>query len=278
MGSPIMSGLLATAACAFHTPRRHPAAAHTRVVSLSDHARDPMVSLVDLGRLAQGGSARALDRLLSRVEGPVYRYLSRRLLAAPDAGDLARDLCQEVLIRAMGAIGRCTFASDGRLLSWMLTIARNVLLDHLRETRRRGEVRVDGLWVCTLAAPGWLPGDEAPLPRMLEHFAAEALAELPDTTAELLRLRLVAGRSWKEVAGSLGIAESAAKRRFQRAQVALRRRILARVDTLPPDARHAATLRLVPPHPDGAAFRSPCEPTPARVPPAAVHQGPSRDA
>ncbi|HET7463538.1 MAG TPA: RNA polymerase sigma factor [Longimicrobium sp.] len=223
-------------------------------------ASDAPPSLTDLGQRAREGCARALDLLLRRVERPLYRYLVSRLAAAPDAEDLARDLCQEALIRATGSIGRCSFASDGRLLAWVLTIARNVLLDHLRQARGRAEVRGDAHWQRAVAA-GALPDDEATPPYLLETFAAEALAAVPEATAELLRLRLVAGKSWKEVAGALGIAESAAKRRFQRAQAALRRSIVARINALPPEARHAAWMRLAhpaaAPRPDGAAFRSP---------------------
>ncbi|HYH80885.1 MAG TPA: RNA polymerase sigma factor [Longimicrobium sp.] len=229
-------------------------------MSLRKDIIDAHSSLLDLGRLAQTGNARALDRLLRRVEGPVYRSLVSRLIAAPDAEDLAQDLCQEALIRAAASIGRCTFASDGRLLAWVLTIARNVLLDHLRQVGVRAEVRGDGEWVRTAAA-GVPPGDEAAPPCPLETFAAEALDGVSEGTAELLRLRLMAGRSWKEVADTLGIAESAAKRRFQRAQAALRRQILVRVDALPAEARRAALGRLLSPgavpRADGAAFRSP---------------------
>jgi RNA polymerase sigma-70 factor (ECF subfamily) len=216
-------------------------------------------SLNSLARLAQAGSARELDCLLRRVEKPVYRYLVSRLLAAPDAEDLARDLCQEALIRVATSIGRCTFDGDGRLLTWVLTIARNVLLDHLRRARGRPEIRVDVLWARGVAAAP-PPGDETAASRLLETLAAQALAAVSEGTAELLRLRLVTGRSWKEVAEALGIAETAAKRRFQRAQVTLRRHILARLDELPPEARHLVSPRLLPAdaalQPDGAALRS----------------------
>jgi RNA polymerase sigma-70 factor (ECF subfamily) len=205
--------------------------------------------------MAQAGCARALDHLLRQMEGPVYRYLLGRLSAAADAEDLAHDLCQETLIRAAAAFPRSTFTSDGRLLSWALTIARNMLLDHLRQVRGRGEVRGDAHWAHTEAG-GPLPGEEAPPPRLLESVAAEVLAEVPEPTAELLRLRLVGGRSWKEVAAALGIPESAAKRRFQRAQGALRRRIVAHVQALPLDARRSAMLRVVDPAAGGAMPRS----------------------
>lgn len=226
-------------------------------MSLPACASDPTRSLADLGRLAQEGCARALDALLRRVQPPLYRYLVSRVVAAPDAEDLAHDLCQEALIRATTSIGRCTFASDGRVLAWVLTIGRNVLLDHLRQASGRKEVRGEAYWEFTEAA-ALLPGDEAAAPRVLETFAAEALGQVPESTAELLRLRLVGGRSWKEVADALGIAESAAKRRFQRAQAALRRQILARVDALPPEARRAIVARLLAPDtppPEDAASR-----------------------
>jgi len=134
-----------------------------------------------LVRSAQAGCARALDRLLREVEGPVYRYLVGRLRAAPDAEDLARDLCQDTLIRAAASLRLGTFASDGRLLSWGLTIARNVLLDHLRQTRGRAEVRGEEHWARAEAA-GLPPDEEAPAPRRLEAAAAEALAEVPEAT------------------------------------------------------------------------------------------------
>jgi RNA polymerase sigma-70 factor (ECF subfamily) len=228
-------------------------------VSPPEYERHPSVSLVTLIHLARTGCPRALDRLVREVEGPIYRYLLGRLRAAPDAEDLARDLCQETLIRAVASIARGTFASDARLLSWGLTIARNVLLDHLRQARGRAEVRGDAHWA-HVAAAGSLPGEEAPPPRPLETFAAEALAQVPESTAELLRLRLVGGRTWSEVARALGISESAAKRRFQRAQAALRRQILARVDALPSEDRRSASLQRLPggaDRMDGAVFRSP---------------------
>lgn len=228
---------------AARAPLPHDARAPARGVSPREHTGEPSASLVILGRMARAGCAQALDRLLGQVEGPVYRYLLSRLRAAPDAEDLARDLCQETLIRAMAAIPRSTFASDGRLLSWALTIARNVLLDHLRQARGRGEVRGDDHWE-RIESGGPPANEDAPPPRLLEALAAEALAEVPEATAELLRLRLIAGRSWKEVGDALGIAESAAKRRFQRAQAALRRKILARLDALPGNSRNVAAQRL----------------------------------
>lgn len=211
-------------------------------MSHREPVRAPAGSLTSLARLAKAGSARELDSLLRRVEKPVYRYLVSRLVAAPDAEDLARDLCQEVLIRAMTSIGRCTFESDGRLLAWVLTIARNLLLDHLRRARARPEVRADVLATGAVAVAS---GEETAASHLLETLAADALAEVPDVTADLLRLRLVGGRSWKEVGAALGIAESAAKRRFQRAQVTLRRHILSQVDELPPEDRRLVSPRLM---------------------------------
>lgn len=202
-------------------------------------------SLAELGRLAQAGCAPALDSLLRAIERPLYRYLVCRVMAAPDAEDLAHDLCQETLIRVAAALGRCTFTSDGRLLAWLFTIARNVLLDHMREVRGRAEVRGELYWARSVA-PGPLPGSDAPRPDLLETLAAEALAAVPEPTADLLRLRLMGGQSWKKVADTLGIAETAAKRRFQRAQSTLRRRILARIDSLPADARAVFRRRLGP--------------------------------
>ena len=202
-------------------------------------ARPP--ALAELARRAAAGDGAALDGLLRAVQDRVERYLAGRLAARPDGHDLAGDLRQEVLIRAAGAVGRCRFESDARLVAWVLTIARRVLVDHVRAERARREVLPDRaleLMAEEASLARWRGGAHELGPgELLETLAARALGALPERTRELLRLRVQLGWTWKEVGRALGTTEAGAKRRYQRAQAALRTRFLALLDALPPAER-----------------------------------------
>lgn len=201
-------------------------------------------TLVGLGRRAREGDGKALDLLLREVQGPVEEYLARRLSARRDARDAAADLRQEVLLRVAAALARGRFDNDRQLLGWVLTIARNVLIDHLRSEQGRCESSARRLDVLGEAASlaRWRAGTEPAGPDPLERLAAEAMRVLPERTRELLLLRVQLAWSWKEVGRALRTSEAGVKRRFQRAQAILRARLLERVGALPPDQR-AAVLR-----------------------------------
>lgn len=220
---------------------------------LRPHGRSPgpvRSSLTELGRRATRGDRVALDDLLRTVQAPVLRYLTRRLAQHPDGPDIAGDLRQEVLLRAASAVGRCHFEDDRRLLAWVLSITRNVLVDYIRGERARdqslpGEALERVAERASLAA--WQSGRGEVVPTgPLDRVASLAMAGLPAATVELLRLRVQLGLTWPEVARAMGITASAAKRRYQRAQTTLRARFLAALADLPPEQREPLlrTLRL----------------------------------
>lgn len=199
------------------------------------HSATP--SLVELCRRAKAGNAEAMDAVLRTFQEPVHRYLARRLAQCPDGHDVAGDLRQEVLLRAAGGLARCHFDNEQRPLAWVLRIARNVLVDHVRAERTRHRlVSPDTLELLAerAALAQWQSvSPEGDPGGRLDDVAARAMAGLPRRTVELLRLRVQMGCTWPEVAAALGTTTSGAKRRFQRAQVALRARLLAVLDALP---------------------------------------------
>ncbi|HEX2080114.1 MAG TPA: RNA polymerase sigma factor [Longimicrobium sp.] len=221
-------------------------------------AYPPENRLIELSRRARGGDRDAMDQLLRHLQEPVQRFLVRRLSGLRDRADVARDLGQEVLIRANRALSGCTFPDDGRLMAWVLIIARHVLADYLRAERGRCEVvPPEGLEAATQhAALARWHSDRWSEPRrpLVQVLAAAAAAELPEDTRELVRLRVQLGYTWKQAAAVLQISESAAKRRFQRARATVRRRLLARLATLSPLQRERALRALgQPPGPAPAA-------------------------
>lgn len=192
-------------------------------------------TLALLAAKAGGGDPRAVERLLECLEARVRRWLTARVGEFREPDELAGDLSQEALIRIAGAVARARFHTDGQVVSWALTIGRNVLVDHLRADGERGAhtgADVENA-ASSEALLRWGAGPDVagPAQRLMGGVVRQALAPLSDAARELLRLRVQAGATWKEVADELHTTEAGAKRRYQRLQGTLRREIIRRLKT-----------------------------------------------
>jgi len=135
----------------------------------------------------------------------------------------ARDVAQEVFIRVFQNLQRCPEAS--RFLPWLIRIARNACIDHLRRRRARPPARdlpAEELPGLASAAAGpeeaWLESSR----KRLVHLALRALGDL---NREIIVLREIQGLSVEETASILGIPEGTVKSRGNRARLELARKV-----------------------------------------------------
>ena len=91
----------------------------------------------DAGLLAaaQRGDHAAFTAIIERHAKLVHGYLRARLTRSADAEDLG----QEVFLRVYTAKAVPRGTMDLAMRPWLLGIARNVLREHVRATRRRRE-------------------------------------------------------------------------------------------------------------------------------------------
>jgi RNA polymerase sigma factor (sigma-70 family) len=130
-------------------------------------------------------------------------------------GEHAADLTAEVFARAWLCRRRFRDEAEGSALPWLLGIAQNVLRDSLRKRRVEAAARE------RLGLPlevGQDPGYEAVERRLSLHEAAlAAVAELPEADRELLRLRVVEERPYREISERLRCSPAVARLRVSRA-------------------------------------------------------------
>jgi len=199
--------------------------------------------LVRLAALARGGDDAALERLLAAAHVYVVRFYRAWLFQSRgDWEETALDLAQDTLVRIGQRLGGCRAVDDLEFLGWCRSVALSIGLEHLGARRSEwdalalrcelGRDRQEGGDGSGSGSP--TPGELA-LARVLE----DAHAAEPDAGQVLLWHRLVRGDEWEEVGAALGIAATAAKRRFQRAQTRLRVAVLARIEALGPAERSA---------------------------------------
>lgn len=142
----------------------------------------------------------------------VYRYLAARC-----AGDLhlAEELTQQTFVEAIRHRDRFDGRSD--VVTWLIAIARNRLVDHHRRHQREAR-RQDRL------IREEHHGEDAPWRAAEARDAVEAaVAQLPADQRIALLFRYLDGMSVREVAATIGRSEKATESLIARAREGFRR-------------------------------------------------------
>lgn len=170
------------------------------------------------------GEARAVEVLVDRYGGWIYRLASRLLSDARDA----EEVTQDVLMAVVQKIG--TFKREAAFSSWLYRIAANAAYERLRSRRSRPEVSIEPLLPVfdqegRHVAPvlDWSKEVEDPaVADELRSALERGISQLPEEYRIVLLLRDVEGLTNEEVADALGLTVAAVKSRLHRARLALR--------------------------------------------------------
>ncbi|GGN17943.1 DNA-directed RNA polymerase sigma-70 factor [Lentzea pudingi] len=166
-----------------------------------DNAADEPWQLV---KAAQEGDTEAFGVLYDQYVDMVFRYVLFRV-----GGDraFAEDVTSETFLRALRSIGSVSY--QGRDVgAWFVTIARNIVYDHVKSSRYRLEVTTAELQDNREETSG--PEQEV----MTEATNAELLrcvSQLGDDQRDCIVLRFIEGKSVSEVAQIMDRNEGAVK-------------------------------------------------------------------
>ena len=172
---------------------------------------------------ARGGDRTALDQLLTRHQGRVYRF---GLKMCRDPED-AKDVLQDTLL----AVARNVkdFRGASSVSTWLYTIARSFCIKRRRRSKFAPEqeesldMGPDG--EATQLADPARGADESLAGRQIERALEQAIADLDPMYREVLVLRDVEGLSAPEVAEVMGLTVEAVKSRLHRARVSVREKV-----------------------------------------------------
>ncbi|MCW2509886.1 MAG: sigX [Modestobacter sp.] len=177
------------------------------------------LAIWELVRRAQSGDPEGFGELYDRYVDLVFRYLYHRV------GDraTAEDFTSETFVRALRRIDSLSF--QGRDVgAWLVTIARNIVLDHVKSSRYRLEVATADMRDADRATDG---PEEAVLQRLTNAELMAGVQQLSEEQRECLVLRFLQGLSVAETAAAMGKKDGAVK--------ALQHRAVRRLATLLPE-------------------------------------------
>ncbi len=157
--------------------------------------------------------------------------------------DEAEDLTQDIFVKIFRSLH--TFDRRANFQTWLISISRNLCIDHYRSVRKERETisrDVDSreMGTATRPEPGPLAGIEREDQRALLRLA---LNQLAPTLRSAVLLRDIKELSYQEIAVMLDLPEGTVKSRINRGRTELARQIRRLQDSGLSTPRRAAAAR-----------------------------------
>jgi len=165
------------------------------------------------------GDAFAFDLLYARRRGMLYRFILR---SVPERA-VADELFQDTWSRAIQA--RSRYRVEAKFSTWLLQIAHNLIVDHLRRQRPQADADETEHVLDQLDAP-----DRERPEEVLSDFEQRrrlqlALEALPDEQRVAFLLRVDSGLGLEEIAQITGAGHETVKSRLRYAFAKIRERL-----------------------------------------------------
>jgi RNA polymerase sigma-70 factor (ECF subfamily) len=151
-----------------------------------------------------------------KVFNIAYKFVGRH--------DEAEDLTQDIFLRIFKALH--TFDRRANFQTWLISISRNLCIDHYRSVRKERETMARDVNAADLTPAS---ADRGPLSQLeqvgLKDLIRRALAELPPALREAVVLRDLQEFSYLEIAERLSLPEGTVKSRINRGRLELARQV-----------------------------------------------------
>lgn len=206
--------------------------------------RPLLVPLLEMIRTDRATYPSAMPMVIRSVEPVMRSFIEHRTALIGFDHAFAEDVLQDALLVVSMRAHQCRATTDRAAMRWMLSVAHSTLSTALRRDGPRrlslDDERSPIEPAQTFDESIGRRAEASPGLEILLRLVVDASRALSGSDASLLWMRLIAEEEWGAIGATLGISATAARRRFQRAQKTMRRRVKDALVVLPPAARDAA--------------------------------------
>jgi RNA polymerase sigma-70 factor (ECF subfamily) len=151
-----------------------------------------------------------------KVFNVAYKFVGRH--------DEAEDLAQDIFLKIFRSLD--TFDSRANFQTWLISVSRNLCIDHYRSVRRERETIDRAVDTSELAPAAPDPGPVAALEqRDRVTLLRQAMAALPPSLRTAVLMRDIQELTYQEIAERLKLPEGTVKSRINRGRTELARQI-----------------------------------------------------
>ncbi len=169
------------------------------------------------------GDRSAISRLIERHNRRVRDYI--RMMVKDN--DVADDILQETLIKAVRVIDEGRYSDNGKFLSWIMRIAHNQVIDYFRAQKQNRQVNESNAGYNVLGTLRFAEKniEDRMIADQIEADVRTLVDMLPDEQREVVMLRYFSGLSFKEIAEQTNVSINTALGRMRYALINLRKMI-----------------------------------------------------
>src|ERR1044071_642194 len=166
------------------------------------------------------GDQRAWDDIVRlywrKVFNVAYKFVGRQ--------DEAEDLTQDIFLKLFKSLK--TFDRRANFSTWLISVSRNLCIDHYRSTRREHDLVSHDIDTSTVPYPSTIESPQMMLERRDRvSLLRAALDKLAPSLRTAVILRDIQELTYQEIADRLGVPEGTVKSRINRGRTELARQI-----------------------------------------------------
>ena len=160
-----------------------------------------------------------MTRYRRKVFNVAYKFVGRH--------DEAEDLTQDIFLKVFRSLH--TFDRRANFQTWLISVSRNLCIDHYRSVRKERESLDRNVDTADLAPASPAPGPMAALEQQDRvTLLRDAMAALPEGLRTAVLLRDLQELSYQDIAERLGVPEGTVKSRINRGRTELARQVRLR--------------------------------------------------
>lgn len=169
------------------------------------------------------GESQAVEDLIRRYKNKVFTYIYFNVRNQ----HLAEDLFQETFIKVIKSFQDGKYQDNGKLLSWIMRIAHNLIIDHYRRNKQLNTCSNEDYELDLFNSPKYSEEnvEQIMVTNQIYSDVRRLVDELPEDQREIILLRHYGGLSFKEIAEQTNVSINTALGRMRYAIINMRKLI-----------------------------------------------------